>query len=359
MKKDKKERVWLNEYELVSQLAKDDQIDYRSLPSKTSQQIIKVLFKNWKSFWKLIKTKGLKGKPQIPKFKDKLKGRNIIIFTNQGCKIKDGFIYFNKKCGIIKVKTNIKNDQLNQVRIIPQSNCYVLEVVYVKEKEEKELDISKYLSIDLGINNLAACITNQDLNPLLVNGKIVKSINQYYNKTKAKFMSFIGDKGISNRIRKLNFKRNNKINDYFHKTSRFIINYCLKNKIQTIIIGYNEGWKQNCNIGKVNNQKFVSIPYLKLIKQIEYKAEEVGIFVLINEERFTSKCDALALEELKHHDKYLGTRVHRGLYQSSVGKMINADVNGAINIMRKVVDNLIVKSIINRGCVNQPIRINF
>ena len=192
---------------------------------------------------------------------------------------------------------------------------------------------------------------------MLINGKIVKSINQYYNKKKAKLMHFIGGKGTSRRLEKLTFKRNNKVTDYIHKTSRFIIDYCIENRIKNIVIGYNDGWKQDVNIGKVNNQKFVSIPFLKLIQQVKYKAELVGVNIQTVEESHTSKCDSFALEEVKHHNKYLGRRKKRGLFQSSIKNLVNADVNGAINILRKVIGNSFIDNRYRLSAA-QPLTVN-
>jgi len=353
-----KEYFEIKEFDLVKELTKQNQVDYRSLPNHCSQQIIKLLYKNWKSFYSLLRNRNkLNGIPKIPKYKDK-GGKNIVIFTNDLCRIKkDGYIHFCKKSNLKPIKTKVKKGQLNQVRIVPQSSCYVVEIVYTKEKQELDLNENNYLSIDLGINNLATCVNNTGKQPFIINGKVVKSINQYFNKEKSKLQSFIKGKGISNKIKKLTLKRNNKIHDYFHKTSRFIINYCIENKIKNIIIGYNKEWKQEVSFGKVNNQKFVNIPYLKLINQLIYKGEEVGINVILNEESYTSKCDSLALEELKQQENYLSKRIKRGLFQSSVGKIINADVNAAINIMRKVVDDSLVKEIINRGLVFNPMNV--
>jgi len=344
----------IKEFDLEKELAKNKQIDYISLPPQTSQQIIKKLYKNWKSFYGLLRNRSkLNEIPKIPKYKDK-GGKNVVIFTNQNARLKeDGYIYFPEKSNLNPIKTNIQKGQLNQVRIVPQSSCYVVEIVYTKEKQELDLNENLYLSIDLGINNLATCVNNADQKSFIINGRIVKSINQYFNKKLAKLYSFTKSKS-SKRIKRLCLKRSNKIYDYFHKTSRFIINYCIQNKIKNIIVGYNKEWKQNINIGKVNNQKFVNIPYLKLINQLIYKGEEVGINVILNEESYTSKCDSLALEELKQQENYLGKRIKRGLFQSSVGKLINADINGALNIMRKVVDDSLVKEIINRGLVFNP-----
>jgi putative transposase len=204
---------------------------------------------------------------------------------------------------------------------------------------------------------LATLATNSEKQPVLVNGRILKSMNQFYNKEKARLQSYIGDKGTSKRIDHLTLRRNNKIHDYMHKSSRFIIDYCLKNQIGNIVIGYNSQWKDEVNLGKRTNQKFVSIPYLKLVKQIQYKAEEVGISVFLNEESYTSKCDALALEEIKKHDVYLGKRVKRGLFKSSTKKLLNADVNGSLNILRKVIGDGFI-NLLNIGLADNPVRIN-
>jgi IS605 OrfB family transposase len=171
-------------------------------------------------------------------------------------------------------------------------------------------------------------------------------------------MSFAGGRGTSNRLEKLNNKRNFWIEDKNHKVSRFIVNYCIKHDIGTIIIGKNKQWKNRINIGKKNNQKFVELPHAKLIQKINYKAKLVGIKVVETEESYTSKCDALALEPIKKQEKYLGKRVKRGLFQSNVGKVINADINGAINIARKVIDDSLVKKIVNSGLVFNPKTIN-
>ena len=352
---------YVSEYDLIKRLTKLKQLDYYSLPTQVSQQIIKLLYINWKSFYKSLKyyyknKSKFKGKPKIPKYKNK-NGKNILIFSNQQARLNKNYINFPKKTNIKPLKTKVNNVQ--QVRIIPKLGHYIVEVVYKKEKEINDnLNKDLYMSIDLGIDNLITTSNNAGLQSFIVNGKIVKSINQYYNKKKAKLNSYVGDKGTSNKLNKLELKRNNKITDYLHKTSRFIINYCIKNNIKNIVIGYNEGWKQNINIGKRNNQKFVSIPYLKLIQQIQYKSEEVGINVILHEESYTSKCDALSKEKIKFHKNYKGKRIKRGLFQSYINKLINADINGSLNILRKVIGDSFVKKITNIGLVCNPIRYN-
>lgn len=184
------------------------------------------------------------------------------------------------------------------------------------------------------------------------------SVNQWYNKKKAKLMSFVGNKGTSNRIRKITLFRNCWIEDKLHKISRYIVDFCKSNNIGTIIIGLNKEWKNEINIGKRNNQHFVSIPHSKLIDKIVYKANLLGIEVITHEESYTSKIDHLAFEPLKKQESYLGKRKKRGLFQSSVGKLINADINGAIGIARKVVGDSFIGKIIDSGFVFNPVRIN-
>lgn len=171
-------------------------------------------------------------------------------------------------------------------------------------------------------------------------------------------MSFIGNKGTSNRLKRLNNKRNFWINDKIHKISRYIINFCKNNNIGTIIIGLNKGWKQNIELGKRLNQKFVEIPFSKLIDKITYKGKFIGINVITTEESYTSKIDHLAFGPLKKQDIYLGKRKKRGLFQSPISKFLNADINGAIGIGGKVFGNSYVSRIISSGLAFNPIRVN-
>lgn len=348
-----------NEFEFTKKLAKRNQTDYRNLPAQSSQQVIKLLYKNWKSFFKAIKDykknpEKYLGRPKLPKYKKK-DGRNIVIFTNQQCKLQGNFIKFPNKL-FRNLKTKVTN--LQEVRIIPGLSCYTIEVIYKKEKRiHEKLEKEKFLSIDLGLTNLATCINNVGKKPFIVNGRPLKSINQFFNKKRSTLMSFVKDKGISKKIIRLTNKRNNKIQDYLHKSSRLIINYCICNNIGKIFIGYNKNWKQNIEIGKRNNQNFVSIPFYLLIKQIQYKAEEIGIEVILTEESYTSKIDHFAKEELQKQTTYLGKRIKRGLFQSSTKKIINADVNGAIGIARKVIGADIFKYLADRGFMENPVRL--
>ncbi len=314
---------WLR-YSEIDRIAKaENWSEYRELPAATSQQILMILERNWKSFFNAVKIwgngkDGFTGKPELPKYKHKTKGRNIVVFTNQQAKLKDGYIHFPGKSGIAPLKTAVGGG-LQQVRIIPQCSCYVIEAVYRKETAVNgRLDSSLCLGIDLGLNNLAALTSNQSgLRPLLINGCPLKSLNQFFNRRKAEFMSFTGGKGNSRRIEKLTLKRNCKADDYLHKTSRFIVDYAVMHRIGNIIIGHNKDWKREINIGKRNNQNFVSVSFGKLTEQIRYKAEEVGINVILTEESYTSKCSFFDGEEIGKHDEYMGCRIKERAVQNS------------------------------------------
>ena len=279
-------------------------------------------------------------------------------FKKNSCRLKeDGCIHFIKNI-IRPIKTKIGDNKLCQVRIIPQATCYVVEVIYEKKEQDLNLDKDNFLSIDLGLNNLCTCISNVGIKPFIVNGKIIKSFNQWYNKKRARLMSYIGDKGTSKRLRRLNNYRNFWIEDKIHKVSRFIVNICIENNIGNLVVGLNKGWKNGVNLGKRINQKFVEIPFSKLVEKISYKCKLVGIDFQVHEESYTSKVDHLAFEKLGKHDVYLGKRKKRGLFQSSIGKLINADINGAIGIGRKVFGDSYVSKIIDSGLAFNPVRVN-
>ena len=352
---------YLKEYDLSTKLGRGNQFDFRNLPSSVSQQVVKQVFQNIKSWIKLKKDyeknpSKYDSRPKLPKYK-KGKKQNMLVFTTFSCRIKNGYIHFAKD--IVKpIKTNIGENKLFQVRIIPQATCYVVEVVYEKKENDLNLNKSNVLSIDLGLNNLCTCVSNVGVKPFIVNGRVIKSFNQWYNKTKAKRMSYIGDKGTSKYLRFLNNRRNFWIKDKIHKISRWIINFCINNNIGNVVIGLNKGWKKDINLGKKNNQKFVEIPFSELIDKISYKGKLIGINVQTTEESYTSKVDHLAFESLEKHDVYSGKRKKRGLFQSSVNKLLNADVNGAIGIGRKVFGDSFVKEIIDSGFAFNPVKVN-
>ena len=316
---------------------------YKQLPAQTAQQVLRLLDQNWKAYFTAIKdwrkhpNKYL-GRPRIPRYKPK-NGEILAIFTNQQCRIKWGFLCFPKKTKLTPIKTRI-TELFHQVRLIPRGNHYILEIVYEKEPITLRLKRRRVISVDIGLNNLVTVVNNAGLAPWRVKGGVVKSINQYYNKEMGRLCSCRDKQGFTgqtHRLQRLRLKRTNKITDVFHKVSRRIIKYCISNNFGRIVIGYNKTWKQQVTLGRQNNQNFVSVPFLKLVKKIQYKAAIVGIEVIMVDEGHTSKVSFLDGEEIKSHQTYVGKRVRRGLFRTSQGLIINADVNGGYNIGRKAV----------------------
>ena len=350
-----KNNRWVRYGELNKMLKEHE--TYRSLPAQTAQQTLRLLDRNWKSFFKAIKewTKNknkFNGRPKLPKYKKK-NGRSIAIFTNQQCKIKDGYLSLPKTN--LKLKTRI-TERLKEVRVIPKGSIYVIEIIYEKEITETKKCPRRIAGIDLGLNNFATLVNNIGVKPIVINGRVIKSINQYYNKKKAELMSYIGSKGTSNKIKKLSTKRDNKIKDFMHKTSRFIVNWCKQHDVDTIVVGYNTQWKQEIELGKVNNQNFVYIPYHQFINMLNYKAEEEGINFILVEESYTSGCSFLDNEEISRGNYNPSRRIKRGLFRSNRGILINADVNSAYNIIRKVFPKAFAEGI--EGVGLHPVRLN-
>lgn len=344
----------------------EGKVNYRLLKAQVAQQCLKTLDSNIKSYIKSIKDYSKNkskyhGCPRLPGYK---KEANQLIYTNQACTIKDGYINLSKTLKIHipqYEKYGDKLKQFQQVRILPKiDGTFTVEIVYIcNDITNTDLDYTRYSSIDLGLDNLVTMVIDNE-QPLLFNGRQVKAKNQYFNKKLSRLKSGLGDKQrTSKQIRRLYVRRDNQMKDIFHKTSRKIVNLLTENKVGNLVVGYNKGWKDSINIGRRNNQAFVGVPYEKLIYYIKYKCEMCGINVIVNEESYTSKCDALALECIGKHEEYMGKRVKRGLYQSSTNRLINADVNGALNIMRKVVgDSEYITKIIDSGRLFRPIRVD-
>jgi len=350
-----KNNKWIR-YRKLNGILKEHET-YKNPPAQTAQQTLRLLDRNWKSFFRAMKEwkkdkKKFNGRPKLPKYKKK-NGRSVAIFTNQQCKIKDGHLSFPKTD--LKLKTRIAGN-LREVRIIPKGSVYVVEIVYEKEIPEIKRFPQKIAGIDLGLNNFATLVNNIGIKPIVINGKVIKSINQYYNKKKAELMSYVGGRGTSNRIEKLTLKRNNKIKDLMHKISRFIVNFCKQYNIDTLVVGYNSKWKQEIELGKINNQNFVSIPYYQFINMLKYKCEEEGINLILVEESYTSGCSFLDGEEINETNYNLQRRIKRGLFKSNKGILINADVNSAYNIIRKVFPEAFAEGI--EGVGLHPVRLN-
>ncbi|MDL1957018.1 MAG: transposase [Candidatus Desulfofervidus auxilii] len=334
---------------------------YKSLPSQTAQQILKLAVQDVKSFVKKLKKRE---KASFPSFKKSL---NLLIFTNQTSKItNDGKIKLCKISQPINIPKGVYIDDFKnfqQIRLIPKKDYVQVDVVYNKECENKELNYDLYASIDLGVNNLVALVVNADINPILINGRPFKSYNQFYNKRRA-YLQSIKDKmkirGNTKRLNKLEKKRKNWFKDKFHQISKYLIRFLVKNKIGNLVIGYNKDWKNKVNLGKKNNQSFQYIPFRMLVNFLRYKAELVGIKTYLVKENYTSKVDALALEPFPSEEapqkEFNGKRIKRGLFQSSIRVLVNADVNGALNILRKVIGDAFLR-LPDRGLWCSPVKI--
>lgn len=314
--------------------------------TKTAMQTVRRCLTDWSNFRKAIKAYnknpiGFLSKPKPPYYKKKLAQ---VIFYNET--IKGGLsgkilsqITPTNKCFSIKSDKKFK-----QVIITPKTFGFIVDVQY--EQDVIKTNTKKITcAIDLGINNLCT-ITSDQHSPILVNGRIIKSINQWYNKKPNKRNSK---------------KRYFRIENYFHHVSKFIIDNCIKYKIGTIIIGKNDGWKQNSKMSKKNNQNFVCVPFYKLLEKIKYKATLIGIKVIFTEESYTSKSsffdnDPLPKYELGVEHQFSGKRKKRGLYVTSDNFVVNADVNGSLNIGRKVIPEFF--GIRDRSLVARPVRIN-
>ncbi len=366
----KAQGIWIRYNELYHQLKRST--NYRQLPAQTSQQTLQLLDKAWKSFFNAIKEwkqhpKKFKKKLRPPKYKKK-NGEYVLVFTNQQCRIKNSGVIFPKKVSFgFEVKTRLADTtELREVRIIPKGVGYVCEIVYHKVIAPKTPDKTRIAGIDLGVSNIITLVNSIGKKPIVVkdDGRGIKSINQFYQKEKARLQSMYDKQGIQDgsKLKRLRVKCERKSKDYLHKLSRAVVTCCVQHGIGKLVIGYNPEWKQQVDLGTRNNQTFVLIPYMKLIHLIKYKVEEQGIAVELVEESYTSKCSFLDNEAIEHHEQYLGKRIRRGLFRSAQGILINADVNGAGNIIRKSDPNAFtrVKADGVGGCVMglHPVRWN-
>lgn len=348
---------YFSEYELTGLFAEYNEPTFRALPAATGQQIIKLLFKNVKG-WQRAKREYNKnpskfaGEPKLPKYK---KETSIVIFVNNQVKIKGGFIHFCKMANLAPLKTKV--DNIRQVRIIPNSDHFIVEVVYEKQEKEIKPYNGKWMGIDLGMNNIATCVTNDSA--MIYNGKPLKAINHFYNKRKSALQSLLPkNKYKTKRIQRLTNSRNTKIENYIHQISNSIIKQAENENITKIIIGNNKNWKQGINLGKNTNRNFCLIPHSALIDKIKYKGLMNGIEVVITQEAYTSKCSALDLEPICKHENYVGKRIKRGLFRTAIGTKINSDINGALNIARLVAGNEIISNSV-RSVALTPMKMTF
>ena len=351
--------------------------NYKKLNSNMAQQILKEVDGSFKSFFGLLKL-AKNGqydnkKIKLPKYLAKDGFTTLVIGF---VRLKDDMLivpYSNSfrkthKEIAIKLPPVLKGKKIKEIRIIPKQHSRYFEIQYTYEVEEvqRKLNKNNALGIDLGINNLCTCVTNSG-SSFIIDGRKLKSINQYYNKINAKLQSIKDKQRIMRkttlRQKKLAMKRNNRVNDYMNKTARKIINYCLNNDIGNIVLGYNNDFQRNSNVGSINNQNFVNIPYSKLRDKLEYLSKLYGIEFKLQEESYTSIASFFDRDEIPIYNKdnsqeyiFSGKRIKRGLYKTKKGYLLNADCNGALNILRKskVVS---LEALYHRGELNTPKRI--
>jgi len=315
--------------------------DYCALPRKVSQQVLKQLDHDWQAFFAAQKAYQLspaafRGRPRLPKYKHKTAGRNLLTYTIQAIStpaLRRGDVRLSG----LPIAIQTRQPRVRQVRIVPHTTHYAVEVVYDQEPSvAPNLNPAWYAGVDLGLDNLAAVTSNQPgFVPFLVNGRPLKATNQFYNQRRAELQARLPVGGSSKRLDRLTDRRNRRIQAELHLASRRIIDHLARAGIGTLVIGKNPEWKQDIRLGRRTNQNFVSIPHARFVDLLTYKAELVGIRVVVREEAYTSKCSFLDLEPIEKHDVYAGRRVHRGLFVSAAGRRIQADVNGSYNILRK------------------------
>jgi putative transposase len=326
---------------------------YTALPAKVANSILILLHKNWMAFFEALEAykadpSRFTGRPRLPKYKDKVKGRNILIYDTQAL----GKRLFKKTGKLvasglpIAIETCVTEwQQVAQVRIVPRLDGYMVEVVYEQQEEQAAVDKKLVAALDPGVNVLAAITSNKPgFVPRLVSGKPIKSLNQQYNKQRAHLQSQLShEKRFTCRsLDQLTTKRNRRVDSYLHTASRRIIDLLVSEGIGILVIGKNPLWKQETSMGKRNNQQFVQIPHARFIDQLVYKAQLVGIAVNLQEESYTSKAsfldnDPLPTYQADRSEKpvFKGSRIARSWYRASDGTIIHADINGSYNILRK------------------------
>ena len=333
---------------------------FKQLPQKVAQATLRSVHSTCQSFFGLLHSQKVQNKNvKFPHYLHKTNGRYVATFNNQTISKKVFKKVHKIKLSQCDIEFYTKIDEfssINCVRIVPQLEQYTIEVVYTIADIKPLKSNRTYASIDLGVSNIATITYSDAEQPKIINGKPLKSINQYYNKRLAYYKSkleTVNKKKTSHRVKRLTNKRNNKVNYYLHKASKYIVSDIQSKGITTLVIGKNTEWKNECSIGKVNNQNFIQIPHSRFIDMLSYKCEKVGIKVKLQEESYTSKCSFLDGEEICKHETYMGRRVKRGLFKSANGKYINADVNGSYNIMRKAIPNVFANGI--EGVVVHPL----
>lgn len=332
--------------------------NYKLLNSNMAQQTLKDVDQMFKSFFALIKL-AKQGKYnfkhiRLPNYLPKNGYSNLIIGQ---IRIKDDGILtipfsntFKKKHEVkkiqIKVPQILKDKNIKEIQIIPKFNARFFEIQYTYEIQEEniKLNTNNALAIDLGVNNLCTCVTNTGKS-FIIDGRKLKSINQFFNKRNAKLQSIKDKQKIKRQTKQqylISRKRKNRVDDYINKTCRYIINYCLSYNIGTLVIGYNQSFQNKTKLDKKNNQVFTQLPFGKVREKLEYLCKRYNINYVLQEESYTSKASFFDNDELPVYNmdnpqtyEFSGKRIKRGLYQTKDNYRFNADCNGALNILRK------------------------
>ena len=322
--------------------------NYKLCFSQPANCVMRLLDKNWKSFFVAIKDWSKNphkylGKPKLPKYLNKDGRLQWMIPNNQ--------LYYNYEKSTIYIRNSLVNDydwkcrclgRPIQVRFVPRGSCYVMEIIYEIEVPAAKEFNNRIASVDLGVDNLVTMTNNIGKQPIIINGKGIKSANQYYNKQRAKEQSALRKRNNaywSKKLDNLTFKRYRRVKNYMHNTSAYVIRWCVENDVDTLVVGINRGWKRELSMSKYSSQKFVFIPYDMLIQQLQYKCQNVGINYIETEESYTSGTSFLDNEEPIKDNYDKSRRVERGLFKSNSGRFINSDVNGSLQIMKKVFPN--------------------
>ncbi len=324
---------------------------YTALPRKVSNDILRQLDKNWRAFFAACEAYRedpgrFVGRPKLPKYKHKTKGRFLLIYDLQAISRRALARGALRPSGL-NIEVQTAQRRVKQARIVPRAGYYVVEIVYEQAEAAASFNPTLYAAVDIGVDNLAAITANkQGFVPRLVNGRPIKSTNQFYNKRRAELQETLGHPGTTRQMDCLTTKRTRRINHYLHAASKAMIALLVQEGIGTLVVGKNPGWKQEAELGRVNNQHFVQLPHARFIAMLEYKAKLAGIRFVLQEESYTSKASFLDLDPLPVYDpkreeepRFSGKRVKRGLYRARDGRTLNADVNGSANILRKALPN--------------------
>lgn len=320
---------------------------YHALPTKVAQQVLRLLDKNWQSYFAACEAyredpSKFRRHPKLPHYKPRTAGRNVLVYTIQALSrpgLKQGLIQPSR----LPITIQTKQTRIACVRIVPHISFYVVEVIYERQEAPASGNPALYAAVDIGVDNLAAITSNKKgFVPQLVNGRPIKSTNRFYNKRRAELQEALGHEGTTARMERLTGKRTRCINHYLHAASKTIIALLVREGIGTLVIGKNPGWKQEAELGRINNQHFVQLPHARFIGMLEYKAKLAGVRFLLQEEGYTSKASFLDGDPMPTYDpkrkevpSFSGKRLERGLYQAKDGRTLNADVNGSYNILCK------------------------